>query len=318
MGYPRFKPLKKENLKTISIKKRKSLVKKEDFGSPYLPGSDLGQFLKTLPNILAARDFKELIRLMLQARKFDRPIIWGIGGHFVKIGLSPVLIDLMERGWVSAIATNGAGVIHDFEIALCGQTSENVAEGLLRGTYGNTQETGLFINLALKDGFIKEMGAGEAIGKYLLEANFPYGEASILYQAYKMQIPVTVHVAIGTDVIHYHPMFVGEICGAMSERDFLLFSGIVAELKDGGIFLNIGSNVILPEVFLKAVAFCVNKGIKLEHFTTAVFDQKIHYRPYENVFKRPVKDSGRGFYFVGHNEIMIPLLAAALLSPSAW
>jgi hypothetical protein len=185
---------------------------------------------------------------------------------------------------------------------------------MLQGNFGNTEETGLFLNLALKDGLIKDMGAGEAIGNYLIQGQLPHLEQSILFNAYKLNIPVTIHPAIGTDFIHYHPMFAGEITGALAERDFQLFASIVAELSDGGVYLNIGSAVILPEVFLKAVAYCFAQGISLERFHTAVFDFNRQYRPSENVCQRPVAQGGKGFYFVGHHEIMIPLLAAIILN----
>jgi hypothetical protein len=237
-----------------------------------------------------------------------------MGAHVVKLGLGPLLIDLMQRGWISAIATNGALMIHDFEIALAGHTSEDVGANLLQGHYGNTEETGLFLNLALKEGLGKGMGAGEAVGYYLIQAKLPHLEQSILFNAYKLNIPVTIHPAIGTDFIHYHPMFSGEVTGALAERDFQLLASIVSELSDGGVFLNIGSAVILPEVFLKAVSYCSAQGIALENFHSAVFDFNRHYRPFENVCKRPVAHGGKGFYFVGHHEIMIPLLAAMILN----
>jgi hypothetical protein len=237
-----------------------------------------------------------------------------MGAHLVKLGLGPLVIDLMQRGWISAIATNGAMMIHDFELALAGSTSEDVAANLLQGNYGNTEETGLFLNLALKEGLTKNMGAGEAVGYYLIQAKLPHLEQSILFNAYKLNIPVTIHPAIGTDFIHYHPMFSGEITGALAEKDFYLLASIVSELSQGGVFLNIGSAVILPEVFLKAVAFCSALGISLGEFHTAVFDFNRHYRPFENVCKRPVARGGKGFYFVGHHEVMIPLLAAMILT----
>jgi hypothetical protein len=314
MPYPKYKPLSRKKLKTVSIKERRSLVHLADFPRPFLPDDDFRAFVGSLPPYLAARDLRELIDLLGQARKKGRPIIWGMGAHMVKLGLSPLLIDLMQRGWVSAIATNGAMMIHDFEIALAGHTSEDVGAGLLQGKFGTTEETGLFLNLALREGLAQGMGAGEAVGYYLIQGKLPHLEQSILFNAYKLNIPVTVHPAIGTDVIHYHPMFSGEVTGALAERDFQLLASIVAELGGGGIYLNIGSAVILPEVFLKAVSYCAAQGIALGDFHTAVFDFNRHYRPCENVCRRPLSGSGKGFYFVGHHEIMIPLLAAMILS----
>ncbi|MCX6553968.1 MAG: hypothetical protein NTZ12_02960 [Candidatus Aminicenantes bacterium] len=314
MPYPKYKPLNKKNLKTVSIKDRPSLVHLSDFPKPYLAGADFNSFIASLPPFLAARDLREFAGRLGEARKKNKPIIWGMGAHVVKLGLSPLIIDLMQRGWISAIATNGAFMIHDFEIALAGNTSEDVAANLLQGSYGNTDETGLFLNLALKDGMQANMGAGEAVGYYLIQAKLPHLEHSILFNAYKLNIPVTIHPAIGTDFIHFHPMFAGEVTGALAERDFQLLASIVAEIGQGGAYLNIGSAVILPEVFLKAVAFCSGQGIRLENFYTAVFDFNRHYRPFENVFKRPVAHGGKGYYFVGHHEIMLPLLAAMILS----
>jgi hypothetical protein len=314
MPYPKYKPLSKKKLKTISIKDRRSLVHLEDFPRPFLPDNDFRAFVGSLPPYLSAKDLRELVDLLGQARNKGKPVIWGMGAHVVKLGLSPLLIDLMQRGWISAIATNGAMMIHDFEIALAGHTSEDVGENLLQGRYGNTEETGLFLNLALKEGLAQNMGAGEAVGYYLIQAKLPHLEHSLFFNAYKLNIPITVHPAIGTDFIHFHPMFSGEVTGALAERDFHLLASIVAELGGGGVFLNIGSAVILPEVFLKAVSFCSAQSIAMEKFHTAVFDFHRHYRPMENVCRRPVARGGKGFYFVGPHEIMIPLLAAMILN----
>lgn len=313
MPYPKYRPLDKKKLKTISIKERRSLVHLADFTRPCLPDADFRQFADSLPPYLAARDLRELVDLMGQARQKNKPIIWGMGAHAIKLGLGPLIIDLMQRGWISAIATNGAMMIHDFELALAGHTSEDVGENLLQGNYGNTEETGLFLNLALREGRDRGMGAGEAVGNYLIQAKLPHLEVSVLFNAYKLNIPVTIHPAIGTDFIHYHPMFSGEVTGALAERDFQLLASIVSELDGGGIFLNIGSAVILPEVFLKAVSYCSAQGIALEKFHTAVFDFNRHYRPLENVCRRPTARGGKGFYFVGPHEIMVPLLAAMIL-----
>lgn len=314
MPYPKYRPLDRKKMRTVSIMERASLVHLADFPKPCHPDADFRQFLASLPPYLAAKDLRELVDLLAQARQKNKPIIWGMGAHVVKLGLGPLLIDLMQRGWVSAIATNGAMMIHDFELALAGHTSEDVGANLLQGTYGNTEETGLFLNLALKDGLARQMGAGEAVGYYLIQAKLPHLEQSVLFNAYKLNIPVTIHPAIGTDFIHYHPMFSGEVTGALAERDFQLLASIVSELGDGGVFLNIGSAVILPEVFLKAVSYCAAQGIALETFHSAVFDFNRHYRPLENVCRRPTARGGKGFYFVGPHEIMVPLLAAMILN----
>lgn len=314
MPYKKYPLLNKKNLKTIPLKERKSLVDIKDFGTPTTEGAGFTDFMESLPNFLAARDLREFIGHMKNARKQGKPIIFGMGAHMVKVGLSPVIIDLMERGWVSALAVNGAFMIHDFEIAFCGGTSEDVAENLHKGSFGNAAETGIFLNIAMKEGNTAGLGAGEAVGQYLLSAKFPFNKRSVLYKAYKLNIPLTIHPAIGADFIHFHPGFDGAVVGALAERDFLLFASVVSQLSDGGIYFNIGSAVVLPEVFLKAVAFCTGQGIEMKNFYTAVFDFNRQYRSAENVTGRPVLNGGKGYYFVGHHEIMVPLLAAALLN----
>lgn len=313
MPYTKYPLLNKQNLKTVSIRQRKSLVQLKHFASPSVPGTELRGFLDLLPDFLAAKDLKDFFHHMQEARKNDKPIVWGMGAHVVKVGLSRVIIDLMERGWISALAVNGAFMIHDFEIALAGETSEDVAFSLHQGTFGTTQETGLFLNLALKEGVQNQMGGGEAVGHYLSQSQFPHKQDSILYRAYTLNIPVTVHQAIGCDFIHYHPMFSGEAAGILSERDFILFASIVSRLSPGGVYLNVGSAVVLPEIFLKAVSFCTGQGISVKQIYTAVFDFEKQYRPWENVCRRPAADGGKGFYFIGHHEIMIPLLAALMV-----
>lgn len=314
MPYKKYPLLNKKNLKTVPIKDRKSLVDVKDFGKAIPSECGFSDFFESLPNFLAAKDFKEFVDCMKDARKNNKPIIWGMGAHPVKVGLNPIIIDLMERGWVSALAINGAFMIHDFEIAFCGGTSEDVAENLHQGNFGNAEETGIFLNIALKEGHAAKLGAGEAVGNYLMSAKFPFNKSSVLYKAYKLNIPVTIHTAVGTDFIHYHPSFDGAVAGAMAERDFMLFSSVVSKLSGGGIYINVGSAVLLPEVFLKAVAFCTGQGIKMDDIFTAVFDFVRQYRAFENVVKRPVANGGKGYYFVGHHEIMIPLFAAALLN----
>ncbi|HLP57315.1 MAG TPA: hypothetical protein VK186_00730 [Candidatus Deferrimicrobium sp.] len=314
MPYKKYPLLSKKNLKTFPIKDRTSLVDIKDFGRSLPEGAEFNDFIESLPRFLAARDLREFINHIKNARLHGKPIILGMGAHVIKVGLNPIIIDLMERGWVSALAVNGAFMIHDFEIAFCGATSEDVAENLHKGSFGNAEETGIFLNIALKDGNTVNMGAGEAVGNYLLSAKFPFNKQSILYKAYKLNIPLTVHPAIGADFIHFHPSFDGAVVGALAERDFLLFASVVSQLSDGGIYINIGSAVVLPEVFLKAVAFCTGQGIEMKNFYTAVFDFNRQYRSAENVTGRPVLNGGKGYYFVGHHEIMVPLLAAALIN----
>jgi len=315
MPYDKYPLLNREHLQTIPIESRHSTVHAADFAHPVSPGATMATWLDSLPHLMAGSDLRELVSRLTAIRQAEQPIVWGFGAHVIKVGLAPVIIDLMERGWISAIAANGAFMIHDFEIALAGATSEDVAAGLLHGTYGNTEETGLFLNLAQREGHKEGMGAGEAVGFYLnrTSTRLAHAEASVLYHAYRLHIPVTIHPAIGTDFIHFHPMFSGEVTGALAERDFTLLASIVARMNAGGAFLNVGSAVILPEVFMKAIACCTGQGITFSGITTAVFDFVKHYRPTENVVRRPTGENGRGFYFVGHHELMVPLLAAALV-----
>ncbi len=312
MAYKKFPLLDNRALNTIPIESRKSIVHTDSFGSPFVPDSGFDGFIKSLPDALAAKGLQEFVQRVQQARKSGKTIIVGMGAHPIKVGLSPILIDLMEMGWISAVAVNGAFIIHDFEIAHSGKTSEDVSDSLHQGTFGTAEETGLFINNALKEGYRSDMGAGEAMGRYLSEAKFRNNHLSVLQNAYRLNIPLTVHPAIGTDIIHFHPSFNGEITGKLAERDFKLFASIVSKIGDGGIYINIGSAVIMPEIFLKAIAFCTALGIELNDFHTAVFDFKMQYRALENVQKRPVNKQGKGYYFVGHHELMIPLLAAML------
>ncbi len=312
MPYQKYPLLKKKSINTISIEDRKSLVNVSTFGKPFTQGSGFNSFVDSLPDSLAAKDIIQFVNRVKEARISGKPIIIGMGAHIIKVGLSPIIIDLMERGWISAIAVNGAFIIHDFEIAYAGKTSEDVAKNLLEGNFGNVEETGLFLNSAQKEGNELEMGAGEAIGRYMNQTDFKFNEFSVIQNAYRLNIPVTVHPAIGTDIIHYHPSFDGAITGKLAERDFILFASIVSKISSGGVYINIGSAVILPEIFLKAIAFCTAQGIEIKDFYTAVFDFNKQYRPMENVKKRPVENGGKGYYFVGHHEIMIPLFSAML------
>jgi hypothetical protein len=239
-----------------------------------------------------------------------------MGAHVIKVGLSPLVIHLMEQGYVSALALNGAGIIHDFELALVGQTSEEVEEGLESGQFGMAEETGSLLNRAIQEGVERGMGIGEAVGAFLDEHQPQFIKASLLWTGYRLSIPVTVHVAIGTDIIHMHPRASGEAIGKGSHLDFRLFAAMVAKLHGGGVYLNLGSAVVLPEVFLKAVSVARNLGYPLSDFSTANFDFIRHYRTSKNVVERPVSGTGRGFDFVGHHEILIPLLATALIEPS--
>lgn len=304
-------PLSPAGLRTYSLSSRRSKVGIAEFARTTRPDDTVRRFLAHLPDILSARDLRELIARLKAARKKRRTILWALGAHVIKVGLNPILIDLMANGWVSGLALNGAGIIHDFELAYCGKTSEDVAAEIRTGRFGMARETGTILNAAIRQAAQEGAGLGAAVGRMIARSNFPYKKKSLLAAAYTLGIPATVHVALGTDIIHAHPMASGEAIGATSLRDFFLFAAIVAKLEHG-VFLNIGSAVVLPEVFLKAVALVRNQGTALNDFTTAVFDFNRQYRPAENVVRRPLGKKGRGIYLVGPHEIMIPLLAAAL------
>jgi deoxyhypusine synthase len=247
------------------------------------------------------------------ARQGNRAIILGIGGHVIKTGLAPVLIDLMKRGFVTAVAMNGSAMIHDFEIALVGATSEDVDATLGRGGVGMAEETGRIINEAVNLGAQDNIGMGEAIGRQLQSMNPTHADKSLLCAAYEARVPVTVHVAIGTDIVHIHPSADGASIGQTSLQDFRLLCSLVRELDGGGVYLNLGSAVVLPEVFLKTVTVVRNLGFSLQNFCTANFDFIQQYRPLTNVVRRPVSGTGRGFSFIGHHELMIPLLASLIV-----
>jgi len=312
MSKYKIKPLSPDGLKTYALRSRESKVNVEHFASPLASGANLSDFLHSLPDILAAKDFKEFIGLIKAAKSQGRAIIFALGAHVIKVGLNPIIIDLMEKGWLTGLALNGAGIIHDFEIAYAGQTSEDVEVQIKDGRFGMVRETGEMLNEAINKGAEEGIGLGEAVGRMIADSDFPHKKMSLLATAYKLVIPATVHVAIGTDIIHFHPKAKGEAIGKTSLQDFFMFCSMVEKLEGGGVFINVGSAVIMPEVFIKALSLVRNKGHQVKNFTTAVFDFIHHYRPHQNVVKRPVGEKGRGFYFIGHHEIMIPLLAASL------
>ncbi len=297
-----------------SLAERKSKVDIKDFAREFEPQEGIAGLIRSLPNLLAGKEFKDFIDLLREAKRKERAILFALGAHVIKVGLNPVLIRLMTDGWISGLALNGAGIIHDFEIAFSGRTSEDVDEQILDGSFGTARETGERLNRAIREGAEQERGMGEAIGRMISLSDFPHKNLSLLAAAYERGIPTTVHVAIGTDTIHFHPGASGEAIGKTSLADFFRLCSLLEGLEGGGVFVTVGSAVILPEVFLKALSFVRNSGKKLENFSTAVFDFIHQYRPSENVVRRPVRPKGRGFYFIGHHEIMIPLLAAALAS----
>jgi hypothetical protein len=306
---------------TYPLASRKSKVNVRDFAKPPAAKASITKFLDSLPNILAAEDLRHLLAALHRARKQHGAILWGIGGHVIKVGLGPILIDLMKRGFISGIAMNGAALIHDFEIALAGNTSEDVEASLGAGQFGMASETGEYINEFSKLAARLHIGYGEAAGQFLTSGilNVKHAASSVLVAAYKQRIPVTVHLAIGTDIPHMHPAADGPCLGAATFLDFRLFCALVKQMHPGGIYLNWGSAVLLPEVFLKAVSVARNLGVPLQPITTANFDFIQHYRAVQNVVKRPTssapggrKSESRGYAITGHHELLMPLVAAAL------
>jgi len=298
-------------VRTYPLASRPSKVRHEQFAHPWDPATGLHGWIDSLPDLLAAADFRAVVGAIKSARADDRGIVWGLGAHVIKTGLGPVVIDLMERGFVSALALNGAGLIHDCEVALAGRTSEDVDQVLGQGTFGMAEETGRHLNAAISQGAAQGLGLGQAVCAYLTGAKPHFGRLSILCAAARLNVPVTAHVGIGTDIIHMHPDASGEAIGATSLRDFRYFTSVVARLE-GGVYLNCGSAVMLPEVFLKAVSLVRNRGISLDGLTTVNFDFVRMYRPETNVVRRPVAGTGRGYSITGHHELLLPLLAAAI------
>jgi hypothetical protein len=299
-------------VRTYPLASRKSKANAADFAKPYRADGGVRGLLDSLPRILAGSDFTAVVAAIRDARAGGRGIVWGLGAHVIKTGLGPVLIDLMERGFVSALATSGAGIIHDFEVALSGGTSEDVDESLGPGRFGMADETGRLLNSAINDGVKTGLGLGQAVGNRLRAMAPPHEPLSVVAAAARLAIPLTVHVAIGTDINHMHPDASGAAIGEGSLRDFRYFVSNVARLG-GGVFLNCGSAVVLPEVFLKAVALARNRGASLDGLTTVNLDFARLYRPQTNVASRPFAGIGQGYSLVGHHEIMIPLLAAGLI-----
>lgn len=309
-----LQPLSLDNVKTYPLASRPSKVSLDDFASPVSEDSSLKDFLRSFPNILAVQSLRELAARMRRARETRKPIIWGIGGHVIKTGLAPLIIDLMKRGFVTAIAANGSVLVHDAEIAMVGSTSEDVDATLGEGAFGGADETGKLLNGAAQEGAKEGIGLGEATGRALLELNPQHAAYSLLCAAYQARVPFTAHLTIGGDIGHFHPQADGASLGATTHTDFRLLAELVRRMDGGGVYLNIGSAVTLPEVFLKAVTLVRNLGNQLADITTANFDFIQSYRPLTNVVRRPNADgAGRGFSITGHHELTLPLLAAALI-----
>lgn len=306
-----FPPLDFSRIRTYPLRERDNKVHLDQQARIWQPGGSFAQFLDSLPKILIGNDFRAVVSATVQAVRSQRPVIVSMGAHPIKCGLGPLLVDLMRQGVISAVAFNGAGAIHDFEMAMIGETSEDVQRGLEDGSFGMIDETGRQMNGAMANGVKQGIGAGRALGEAIVKAPFPHKELSILHQGVVSNVPVTVHIAIGTDIIHQHPSTEGAVLGEASYLDFQKFAAVVAQLE-GGILLNVGSAVVMPEVFLKALTIARNLGHTVDHFTTATFDMNRHYRPMENVVRRPTARGGHGYYIIGHHELLLPLWAAAV------
>jgi hypothetical protein len=300
-------------VRTYPLKSRASKARHESFAQPWDPATGIHGWLASLPDVLAAADFRAVVQAMSRAHRDGRAIVWGLGAHVIKTGLGPVLIDLMNRGFVSALALNGAGLIHDYEVAISGATSEDVEAALGEGRFGMAEETGRELNQVIADGVGRGRGLAQSVVEALANRHPPFSRVSVLSAAARLQIPVTAHVALGTDVTHMHASASGAAIGEGSLRDFRYFTTFVSRLE-GGVYLNCGSAVVLPEVFLKAVSLVRNQGISLDGLTTANFDFLRAYRSETNVVRRPVAGVGHGYSIIGHHELMLPLLAAALVA----
>ena len=300
-------------VRRYSIKTRFSKVNLADFAKPPVRKTSFAKFLDTLPNILKAKDIRDIAASITKARKKKKSVIFMCGAHVIKCGLNPILIELMRKKIITCVCLNGAGIIHDFEVAFQGKTSEDVSENLKDGSFGMGQETADFINNAVKEGVREGLGLGYSVARKISEANLKHKSLSLLYNAYKYKIPVCVFVGIGTDIIHQHPSFNAGLTAEGSIRDFYLLTENIGNLNSGGVVLNFGSAVMMPEVFLKALNLSRNLDSKVKDFTTANFDMIYHYRPFQNVCQRPVSSGGKGYYVIGHHEIMLPLLAQAVI-----
>ena len=306
-----FKPLELDKVKTYPLASRQSKVKLEEFAKPLSDDSSVNNFLDSLPSVLAVQSLRELGERIRRARELKKPIIWGIGGHVIKTGLAPIIIDLMKQGFVSGIAANGSVLVHDAEIAMVGSTSEDVDATLSEGVFGGAEETGQLLNGAAREGANDQIGLGEAVGRVLLTRNPKNRDYSLLCAAYESRVPFTAHITIGGDIAHFHPTFDGAALGATTHTDFRCLAELVRRMDGGGVYLNVGSAVVLPEVFLKCVTLVRNLGHPLTDITTANFDFIQSYRPLTNVVRRPTENgAGKGYSITGHHELTIPLLAA--------
>ena len=308
----KIKPLDLGQVKTYSLAQRSSKVNTVDFARIWQKGGAFKDFVNGLPDILAGADLKTVVNALASAARANKTVILGMGAHVIKVGLNPVVTDLMERGIIRCVALNGAGIIHDLELAMAGHTSEDVAAAIDDGSFGMAEDTAVFLGAALQNPRTDSNGLGQTIGRAIVQQNLPFSQNSILAAGFRLGIPVTVHVAIGTDIFHMHPQFDPARCGEASHHDFRLFAAAVARLQNG-VYLNVGSAVVLPEVFLKAVTLARNLGHTLDDFTTVNLDFIRHYRPAANVVHRPTARGGTGVNLIGHHEIMLPLIAAGVI-----
>ena len=315
-GNKKLKLIDIKKIKTVPLAGRKSKVELDLSAAPARPGGSFMDFWNSLPGVLAASNIKKVVEAVAAAREKDRPVVLGMGAHPIKVGLSPLIIDLMRRGIITAVATNGAAIVHDFELAYLGRTSEDVAEELCKGTFGMARETGLFLNRAIKNGAKKKLGLGQSIGALIGKSRFPFKGKSIFASGIELGLPVTVHVTMGADIIHMHPSADGASIGEASLRDFRLFASVLSGLE-GGVYINLGSAVVMPEVFLKALTVARNLGYPARDITTVNMDFIQHYRPRENVLMRPTLGGGVSYALTGHHEIMFPLLAAGIIERMA-
>ncbi len=301
------------DIKTFSLFERKSKVNRKNFGKVFPRGGSFKDFWDCLPNILAGKDLKEIVSRIILANQENKIVMLAMGAHPLKVGLSPIIINLMKKGIFSAIALNGAGIIHDFELAMVGHTSEDVDSHIADGSFGMCRETGEMINEAINEGVTKNWGIGRAVGEKIIQLNPPFIDQSVLAAGVKLNIPTTIHVTLGADTIHLFPAASGAAIGEGSHQDFRLFSSVVSRLEEG-VYINLGSAVVLPEVFLKAITLVRNLGFKVKNFTTVNLDIIQHYRPVTNVVKRPTQGGGMGYCLTGHHEILFPLLSAGILA----
>lgn len=309
----RYEPLDPRGVKTYPLSARPSKVSVADAARPWQLGGTFRAYLDSLPNVLAVQSLRRVVTAILEAHRRGKPVILGMGAHVIKVGLSPILVDLLERGFVTAVAMNGAGAVHDFELAYAGVTSEDVEAQLAEGAFGMAEETGRVLNEAAEEGVRLRLGFGRAVGERLLAMGPPHLGQSIVAACARLDLPCTIHVALGTDIVHMHPSCDGAAVGEATQRDFRLLAAVIADLDGGGVYLNVGSAVLLPEVFLKALTLARNLGHRVRDFVTANLDFIQHYRPIQNVVRRPVARGGEGYALTGHHELLVPLLAAALI-----